>query len=174
MRSDWRKIQIILGIVAVLTLLSCRGWNRWFNYPTLSRTDKTKLVEMIFETILESENNFLYEVFPDSVIYVWGYGLEQEHIPNIPGINLVHLNTINLEEKVAELGSLRCIVLYFFPDYDETRVDLRLETRYPDAIQRWVYYGKHKVNILKFLFHKEAKTWILDDVKFEEGEIIYQ
>lgn len=174
MRSDWRKIQIILGIAALLVLLSCRGWNRWLNYPTLSGTDKTKLVEMIFVTILESESNFLYDISPDSVIYVWSYEIKQEQLPTIPGLHFVHLNTINVEEKVADLGSLKYARLHFFPGYDETGVDLNLETLYPAEIQKWIYYGKHKLYILRFCFHKEAKNWILDDVEYVEGESIYQ
>jgi hypothetical protein len=157
-----------------LISLSCGRWNRWFNYPTLSSADKAKLVEIVFETIVDSENNFLYEIFPDSIIYVWGYGLEQDHMPDVPGIYLVHLIEVDVEEKVAELDSMKFVAFRFSPDYDETIVNLTIETRYPAEIQKWMYYGKHKLYILRFCFHEKAKNWILDDVEFVEGQIIYQ
>jgi hypothetical protein len=173
MRSDWKRIIIFTGAICLLVSISCGTRKRWFDYPSLSDSDKSRLIRITIETILESNKKFFSEVLGDSIVYVSGYDLKQEHLPHIRGIRLVLLNEKLRTSKVSEVETFKYLAIKLCPDYEKARVYLEIDIAYPEELAKWMYFGKHIRNALEFKFHKEAKKWILDDVQFVEYEIIY-
>jgi hypothetical protein len=180
MRSDWRKILILTGVIVLLSV-SCMTWKRWYDYPALKNEEKTELTRMTIESVLEKKEIPFYSILCDTTVIVMlssfmpaECSIKETQMPRIHGIKWVCLTDAQIEERANRLGSFKALEFMFnLIGWDITHVYLKAWTIFPTSYYDDMKYLKPQFDEITVRFHREEDKWILDAMKRRKTEIEY-
>ncbi len=168
MRSDWERIIIIAGAISILASISCATWRRWFDYPKLSDSDKTELMRLTIEKLIEHEEAPFYSILLDTGdVIVAKWNIRQEILPQVENINLKVMSIRDIEERSDQKGPYMFLIFSLHArDWDRA---------YIFSMARWAIPEEHIItddyseSRICLIFRKDSGKWIWKEMYYPES-----
>ena len=165
MRSDWKRVTILTAVIFVLVFMSCGTWRRWFDYPSLSDSDRTELVRLTIEKIIELKEAPFDAILLDSgeVIVT---NVKQKMLPQLDNINLKSISFAETYERAKQKGPYMFLV-FFLHTRTGNRAHITLAARWA-MVEDSPIVSDYSSSIISLTFIKDSDKWKFKGIYYPE------